>query len=70
MLQGLFDEEGGDGECKSIKSMKIEIFICEYLVGYQITSSSGSKSTIEKPPAPRNETNLSGLQNQGATWYA
>jgi ubiquitin carboxyl-terminal hydrolase 40 len=52
MLQGLFEEEGGDGES------------C-----YQITSSTGSKTTIEKPLAPRNETNLCGLQNQGATCY-
>ncbi|CAF2719433.1 unnamed protein product [Rotaria sp. Silwood2] len=25
--------------------------------------------SIEKPPFPRNETNLCGLQNQGATCY-
>jgi len=24
--------------------------------------------SAEKPSAPRNQTNLSGLQNQGATW--
>lgn len=35
---------------------------------YQVTTSSGSKTTVEKPPLPRNQTNLSGLQNQGGTW--
>jgi hypothetical protein len=48
MLQGLFDEDAGDGEC------------------YQGTTTS--KSFTEKPLSPRNETNLCGLQNQGATW--
>lgn len=32
------------------------------------TSTTTVKSS-EKPPAPRNETNLCGLQNQGATWW-
>ncbi len=67
MLQGLFEEEGGDGECKFINLMKLMLYnIC--IACYQITSSTGSKTTIEKPLAPRNETNLCGLQNQGATW--
>ncbi|CAF1103468.1 unnamed protein product [Rotaria sp. Silwood1] len=52
MLQGLFDEDGGDEE--------------PY---YQGTSNTSSKSTVEKPLLPRNETNLCGLQNQGATCY-
>jgi hypothetical protein len=34
------------------------------LASHQTTTS---RST-EKPPLPRNETNLSGLKNQGATW--
>ncbi|CAF1680703.1 unnamed protein product, partial [Adineta ricciae] len=53
MLQGLFDEDGGGDTDFS----------------YQITSSSSAKSTVERPPAPRNQTNLCGLQNQGATCY-
>lgn len=34
---------------------------------YQTTTSS--KTSVEKPLQPRNETNLCGLQNQGATCY-
>ena len=37
-----------------------------YIAYYPVTTNS--KSSIEKPTAPRNETNLCGLQNQGATW--
>jgi ubiquitin C-terminal hydrolase len=37
-----------------------------YIACYQVTTS---KSIIEKPLSPRNETNLCGLQNQGATCY-
>ncbi|CAF4003627.1 unnamed protein product [Adineta steineri] len=36
---------------------------------YQFPSSTSSKSIIEKPISPRNETDLCGLQNQGATCY-
>ncbi|UJR23171.1 hypothetical protein I4U23_026191 [Adineta vaga] len=52
MLQGLFGDEGGEGEFT-----------------YQVTSNTNSKSTVEKPPTSRNETNLCGLQNQGGTCY-
>lgn len=42
-------------------------YLCEaYSQG---TVSTSSKSTVEKPLSPRNETNLCGLQNQGATWW-
>jgi hypothetical protein len=39
--------------------------------GYFICIASHQTTIIkstEKPPFPRNETNLCGLQNQGATW--
>ncbi len=71
MLQGLFDEDGVDGECKLnvlIKLIYTEKIYNIIIAGYQVTTSTGSKSTVEKPLPPRNETNLSGLQNQGATW--
>jgi hypothetical protein len=44
----------------------MRFYLC--VVCSQVTTSTGSKATIEKPLPPRNETNLCGLQNQGATW--
>ena len=68
MLQSLFDEDDGGAECK-LKIYRIDKLNCVLCLAYcQATSNTSSKPTIEKPLPHRNETNLCGLQNQGATW--
>lgn len=41
--------------------------ICRGLIDL-VSHQTTALRSVEKPPVSRNETNLSGLQNQGATW--
>lgn len=65
MTDNLYDENNGGGECKwdDFLGEKTHWGLID-LVAHQTTPLS----SVEKPPLSKNETNLSGLQNQGATW--
>ena len=65
----LLDEgdSGGAGECKwncFFEEKNNEQTLVAFLASQEVTTMKYA----EKPPPPRNETNLSGLKNQGATW--
>ena len=65
MSGNLSIDDGGRGECKQDIVMKYSHLGCSVCIASHRVTAIRS---IEKPPFPRNETNLCGLQNQGATW--
>jgi hypothetical protein len=65
MSENLSGDEGEGGECKS--HFQTNYFYSECFIRIASHQATALKSA-EKPPLPRNETELCGLQNQGATW--